>query len=107
MRAGLSDELADGVGERDGGVAEVVGAAEAHEPGAGLDEAAAEQPRQLVEVEVGHRDPVQQLVAADREAAVADRADVERAVGHSVSPPSRSATRTALVTPSSWKPQPQ
>ena len=72
--------VADGVGERHGGVAEVVRAAEAHEARARRDEAAAEQRRQLVEVEVGERERggVNSLGADAREAAVADRALVER-----------------------------
>ncbi len=108
-RAGaLRDERAHGVGERLRRVAEVVGAAEAHEPRPTRDEPPAEQAGKLVEVDVEQRQAMAELALADREAAVADRALVDRAArAHSASPPSVSATRTALATPSSWKPQPQ
>ena len=103
------DDLPHGVGERARGIAEVVRAAEAREPGARRDEPAAEQRGELVEVEVGHADPMPERVLADREAAVPHGALVECARGHAgtASRSSAATARYALATPSSWNPQPQ
>src|SRR4051794_727980 len=94
----LLDEGAHRLVERDARIAEVVGALEPDQPAAR---------ERLLEVEIHERELVLELVRALREAAVADGALVDRARGHESRAPKRSATRTPLTTPSSWKPQPQ
>ena len=74
-------QRADLLVERNGGVAEVVLAAEAHEPGAARQQPAGDEVRQLAQVEVGQGDPVGELLLAHREAPVAHRAGVDRAGG--------------------------
>ena len=104
----LRDELADALGEVAGGVAEVVGAAEPGERGVAgrAEQPAAERPRQLVQVEVGHEQAVAELVAhRPAEPAVTDGALIQGAP-HSPTP-NGSQAASALRAPSSWKPQPQ
>ena len=57
----LGDDGAHRVGQRDAGVAEVVAAPEAQDARAAGEQPAAEQLRQLVEVDIGHRDAVAEL----------------------------------------------
>ena len=104
--AGLALHLAShGVGERGPRIAEVVAAAKADEAGAPGDQPSAEQIRELIQVDVGQRDPMAELSAPRLEAPVANAA-LEDATGgrlgrtHSRAP-NRSPTRTALATPSS------
>ena len=59
------------------GVAEVIPAAEAHQSGAGVDETAAKQAGELVQIEVDEREPVAEHVLADLGAPVSDRAEVQ------------------------------
>ena len=72
------DPVAHGVGQRHARVAQVVAAAEAQQARAPGDQPAAQQLRQLVEVEVGEGQPVAELLRG-LGAAVADRAVVEAA----------------------------
>ena len=102
-RAGaLGDERADGVGERDLGVAEVVGAAEAHErrvrrrPQPGRADALGDR----VEVEVGHEHAVAEAMVDRLQAPVPDPALVER-VHAGTRSRMRASARCALATPSS------
>jgi hypothetical protein len=93
-------------------IAEIVAPAEPHRSRPASDEPAVQQAVQLIQIEVHERDAVAQLVGAHREAAVTDRALVDRADGHirtgSVRCPASSpTTRRALLRPSSWKPHPQ
>ena len=70
----FGDQRAHCVGQRHRGISEVVAAAEAHEPWARAHQTAPEQVGQLVKVDVGHRDPVAELVQAHGEAAMPDAA---------------------------------
>ena len=103
------DERADRVGERHGRVAEVVGAAEAHEPRPARDEPAAEQ-----------RAAARRGRGRAARGGGGTRARARRSGGGGSCPRrarcrgitgsarrARAATRIALATPSSWKPQPQ
>ena len=71
-----------------------------------MDEKTAEQVRELVQVDVGHRDAMAELAAPRLEAPVAN-GSLEDAAGGSLSArthsraPNRSPTRMALATPSS------
>ena len=101
----LLHHVTDGALQRHSRIAQVVAAAEAHQSRPTRDEPAVEQPRKLVQVEIGQRQPMAEL-APGVEAPVANRALVDTASTHSRAP-KRSPTRSALTTPSSWNPQPQ
>ncbi len=103
---------AHGICEPNGGIAEVVGSAEANEARTVSDKPSAEQAIELLQVEVRERHAVAELVGPHRKAPVADRALVDRAGFHTPTASVRRApisrtTRSALLTPSSWKPHPQ
>ena len=65
-----SRHVAERVAQRHRRIAQVVAAAEAGEARPARDQPAAEQRRQLVEVEVGHAHAMAERVLAHREAAV-------------------------------------
>ena len=106
-------DVAHAVGERAQRVSEVVAAAEANEPCSPPHEPAVQQPRQLLKVYVGQREAVAELVPAQLESPVANSpfVDAAGARGRRIAShrlvPKRSATRSALTTPSSWNPDPQ
>ena len=98
-------------------VAVQVAAAHADQAGVAADEAPAEQPRQLVQVEVGERDRVGEAPRLGGVPPVADLARVDRGDGHAASAScgglvavrSRIAAAASrpLAIASSWKPQRQ
>ena len=102
----MPDERAHLVGERDRGVAEVVAAPKADHARRARDEPAIEQPVELLQIHVGQRDAMAELVTAHGKAAMADRSLIDRARAHAAArkgrrAPSSPTTRSALRTPSS------
>ena len=87
-------------------VAEVVATSKAHQPRARLDETTIEQRRQFLQVQIDEHQRMTELpwrlAASVKDVSLVQAA---RAV-HSVAPKA-AATRKALLTPSSWKPDPQ
>ena len=85
-RAGLVlHHVTHGAVQRHRGIAQVIAAAKADQPWTPGDQSAVKQPRELVEIEVGQRQPMAEL-APGVEAPVANRALVDTARAHSRAP---------------------
>ncbi len=90
-----------------------VAAADPEKARAAAHEAAPQEGRQLLQVKVEERHTVPELTRRAAQPAVPHEPEVERGSGHATAVPASeessicSATRRALLTPSSWKPQPQ
>ena len=81
----LGDKVANRLCERTALVSEVVRSTEPHQARPLPGQAAAQNGRELVQVDVRERDPVAELVPADGEAPVADRPLVDGACGRASS----------------------